>query len=205
MPQEIAHTPELLMDQARAGDGAALGRLLERYRHYLTLLIRVQIGRRLQSKVDLEDLLQETFLEAHQAIGRLRADSEVAFLAWLRQILACVLANQVRRYFGTQRRDPRLELDLEAELDQSSKALDRGLIASQTSPSRQAVRREQSVMLAEALEKLPEDYREVIILRQLEDLSFPEVAQRMGRTENSVKNLWIRALARLRHLIGGTE
>lgn len=201
MGHELGATPDRLLDQAKAGHGPALGQLLEQYRGYLTLLIRLQVGRRLQGKVDLDDLLQETFLEAHQAIGRLRAESEREFLAWLRQILACVLANQVRRYFGTKRRNPRLEMDLEAELDQSSRALDRGLIAPQSSPSQQVARREQSILLAEALEKLPEDYREVIILRQLEDLSFPEVARRMGRTENSVKNMWVRALARLRLLI----
>src|SRR5262245_30720660 len=137
MTQDSLTTSERLLDQAKAGDGAALGQLLEGYRHYLSLLTRLQIGRRLQGKVDLEDLLQETFLEAHQAIGRLRAESEREFLAWLRQILACVLANQVRRYFGTKQRDPRLELDLQAELDQSSRAIDRGLVASYSSPSQQ--------------------------------------------------------------------
>ncbi len=54
------------------------------------------------------------------------------------------------------------------------------------------------MLLADALNDLPEDYREVIILRQLEGLSFPDVARRMGRTEDSVKNVWLRALGRLR-------
>jgi RNA polymerase sigma-70 factor (ECF subfamily) len=63
------------------------------------------------------------------------------------------------------------------------------------------VRREQAVLLADALEGLPADYRDVVILRQLEDLSFSEVAVRMGRTEDSVKHLWVRALARMRHTI----
>ena len=59
------------------------------------------------------------------------------------------------------------------------------------------------MLLADALQGLPEDYREVIILRQLEGLSFPDVARRTGRTEDSVKNVWLRALARLRALAGG--
>ena len=75
---------------------------------------------------------------------------------------------------------------------------DAHLIAAQSSPNSQASRREQAVLLADALEDLPEDYREVIILRQLEGLSFPDVARRVGRTEDSVKNVWLRALARLR-------
>ena len=57
------------------------------------------------------------------------------------------------------------------------------------------------MILADALEKLPEDDREVIILRHLEGLGFPEVARRLGRTEDSVKNVWLRALARLRRIL----
>ena len=57
-------------------------------------------------------------------------------------------------------------------------------------------------MLADALGQLPEDYREVIILRHLEGLTFPAVASRMGRTPESIKKLWARALARLRRTLG---
>ncbi len=190
-----------LLDLARAGDGAALGQLLERYRSYLSLLARVQIGRRIQGKLDVADLVQETFLEAHRGVGLFRGSTEAQFLAWLRQILVAILANQVRRYFGTKRRDVRLERDLQDGIDRSSAYLSSHLIAPQSSPSAQASRREQAVLLADAMEELPEDYREVIILRQLEGLSFPQVALRMGRTEDSVKNLWARALVRLRRLL----
>src|SRR5205823_14609068 len=97
----------------------------------------------------------------------------------------------------------RLERELVDELNQSSRFLDQGLVAQQSSPSKQAARREQAVLLADALGRLPEDYREVIILSHLEGLSFPEVARRMGRTVNSVKNLWARGLARLRRSLRG--
>src|SRR5262245_10900464 len=187
-----------LLDLARSGDGPALGLLLERYRNYLSLMARVQIGRRIQGKLDGADVVQETFLDVHRGIGQFRGSSEAQFLAWLRQILVGILANQVRRYFGTKRRDVRLERELQDDLDRSSMYLGSHLIASQSSPSAQASRREQAVLLADAMGGLPEDYREVIILRQLEGLSFPQVAERMGRTEDSVKNLWARALARLR-------
>jgi RNA polymerase sigma-70 factor (ECF subfamily) len=193
--------PDLLLVLAKAGDGDALGRLIERHRDYLILLARVQIGRLLRGKLDPEDVLQETSLEAHRGIGRFRGSSERAFRSWLRQILAAILSNQVRRYHGTKGRDPRLERSLIDDLDRSSRALDRGLIAPQSTPSQSASRRERALLLAEALGKLPEDYREVIILRHLDDLGFGEVARRMGRTEDSVKNLWVRALARLRRTL----
>jgi RNA polymerase sigma-70 factor (ECF subfamily) len=195
--------PDDLLGRARDGDGTALGQLMELYRHYLALLARLQIGRRLQDKVDASDLVQETFLEAHRDFAQFQGLTEKELVSWLRQVLASNLANQVRRYFGTQRRDIRLERELTSELDQSSRVLDHALLAPCSSPSQQAVRREQAVLLADALERLPEDYREVIILRHLEGLTFVEVARRMGRSLDSVDKLWARALARLRRSLGG--
>lgn len=197
--------PEELLRQARTGNATALGELLELSRNYLDLLARLQIGRRLQGKVDAADLVQETFLKAHRDFAQFRGNSEGEWVSWLRQILAMNLAHLVRRYCGTRRRNVRLERDLVDELAQSSQVLDQALVAPQSSPSNQAARREQAVLLADALGQLPSDYREVIILSHLEGLSFPEVASRMGRTVNSVKNLWARALARLRRILGGSS
>jgi RNA polymerase sigma-70 factor (ECF subfamily) len=193
-----ASSPEQLLVMARAGEPHALGQLLELYRRYLSLLARLQIGRRLQGKVDADDLVQETFLQAHRNWERFRGTTEKELLAWLRRILAARLADLIRHYLGSQRRDVRLERDLEAELEQSSENLKGGLMAKQDSPSKQASQREQGVLLANALSLLPEDYREVLILRHLVGLTFPEVAQRMERTLDAVKSLWTRALERLR-------
>ena len=197
--------PESLLALAKAGYGPALGRLLDRYRDHLTLVARLRVGRRLQTKLDVDDLLQEVSLEVHREIGRFRGDTEREFQAWLRQILASILSNQVRHYFGTLRRDPRRERRFAPELDGSSRAADGGLIAPHSTPSERASRSERDVLLADALGMLPAAYREVIVLRQLEGLSFPEIADRMGRTEDSVKNLWIRALARLRRALGDMQ
>jgi RNA polymerase sigma-70 factor (ECF subfamily) len=192
---------EELLLQARAGDVESRGRLLERFRNYLVLLCRLQIGRRLQGKFDAADVVQETFLRAHDRFEQFQGSSEGELAAWLRQILASRLAGLIRHYCGTHGRDVRLERELARQLDQSSRILDQGLVASDSSPSHQAARREQAVLLANALERLPEHYREVIVLHQVEELSFPEVAERLGRTLDSVKNLWIRALTRLRGLL----
>ena len=196
--------PEQLLLQAQAGDVTALGQLLEKYQSYLMLLARLQIGRRLQGKVDPADLVQETFLNAHRDFAKFRGDTEAEWISWLREILACNLAHLIRRYLGTQRRDVRLERELKQDLNHSSQVLGQSLMTPQSSPSQSASRREQAVLLADALEKLPEDYREVIILSHLESLSFSEVALRMGRSVDSVKNLWARALARLRRAVGAT-
>ncbi len=190
--------PGHLLREAREGADEARGALLESYRVYLDLLARVEIGRRLRKKVDASDVVQETFLEAHRNFGTFRGSSEAEFVAWLRSILAARIANLVRHFVGTQARDVRREEGLQIDLDQSSRALDRGLVALQSTPSQQVARREQGVLLAAALARLPDEYREVVVLRHLEELPFPEVAARMGRTVDSVQKLWVRALARLR-------
>jgi RNA polymerase sigma-70 factor (ECF subfamily) len=191
-----------LIDQARGGDASVLGKLLEGYRNYLTLLARLSLQKRVQGKLAESDVVQEVFLEAYRDFGQFRGTTEKELTSWLRKILAHNLANLVRHYCGTRGRDVRLERELEIELERSSQALDPGLVSPQSSPSHQAAQREQLVLVADALKELPQDYREVLILRHLEGLSFPEVAKRMGRTLSSVDKLWVRALARLRRVLG---
>jgi RNA polymerase sigma-70 factor (ECF subfamily) len=190
-----------LLQRSRAGDGAAFGLLLAQYSRYLSLLARLRIGRDLQGKADADDVVQEAFLEAHRNFTQFRGDTEAEFLAWLRQILAGRLAHLMRHYLGARGRDARLERQLAHDLDESAHGLAGVLVSPASSPSRQAVRREQAVLLADALSALPEHYREVIVLRHLEGLSFVEVAARMQRSEDSVQKLWVRALALLRQSI----
>ena len=194
---------EPMLRRARAGDGRALGQLLELYRNYLLLLARMEIGRRLQGKVDPADLVQETFLAASRDFVQFRGTTEAELVGWLRRILAARLVDLVRRYCGARRRNVRLERRLADDVDQSSRQMGQVLVTKDSSPSERAARREQAVLLADALKTLPADYGEVIILHHLEGLQFPEVARRLHRSVDSVKKLWIRALARLRDALGG--
>jgi RNA polymerase sigma-70 factor (ECF subfamily) len=195
-----SETAELL-SQAQRGSASAQGALLDKYRTYLQLLARVDLGRRLQTKVDASDVVQDTFLEAHRHFENFRGESEAEFVGWLRSILAARIANLVRHYFGTQGRDLRREQGLNVDLDQSSQMIDRGLFALQSTPSQHVAQREQGLVLAEALAKLPPDYREIVVLRHFEELTFPEAARRMERSEDSVQKLWVRALASLRQIM----
>ena len=197
MRGRLNREPAELLALARKGEPDALGILLETYRNYLAVLTRVQIGRRFSGKADASDVIQETFLQAHRAFPQFRGATEAELVVWLRRILVSRLSKLVRRY-TTKQRDLRLEQQLELELEKSSQCLDRSLEVRQSSPSQLAARREMAVLLADALEQLPEDYRDVMILHHLEGLSFPEVAIRVNRSIDSVKNVWARALARLR-------
>jgi len=201
----MSSSPTVLLKRAKQGDDGARGELLEGFRTYLELLARVEIGRRLQAKLDVADVVQETFLEAHRNFENFRGDSEAEFAGWLRSILSARVLNLVRHYLTTQGRDLRREQPLEVNVDQSSVLLDRGLWAEQSTPSQAAQRRERGVQLAAALDRLPPDYREVVILRNLEELSFPDVATRMGKTVDSVQKLWVRALASLRRMMVESE
>lgn len=194
--------PEELIRRARNGVQGALGSLLDHYRTYLLLLARLQISRRLQSKASGSDLVQETLLEAHRGFSDFRGGTEPELLGWLRQILCSRLATLVRRYC-TERRAVALESQLRAELDQSADDLRGHVVAHTDTPSREAVRREQSVLLARALYQLPSDYREAIILHHFEGLPFDEIASRMRKTSGSVQKLWIRGLGKLRLIMGG--
>jgi RNA polymerase sigma-70 factor (ECF subfamily) len=202
MPAAPTPDPQQLLARARAAGGPAVGQLLELYRNYLALLAQAQVRRHLQGRVDPSDVVQETFLAAHRDFGTFRGATEAELVSWLRHILAARLADLVRRHVGARRRDARLERRLADELNRSSSALGAGLADRQPSPSQQAARREQAVRLADALKALPPDYAEVIVLRHLEELPFPEVARRMGRSSGSVEKLWVRALVRLRRALG---
>jgi RNA polymerase sigma-70 factor (ECF subfamily) len=172
---------------------------LEHYRSYLTLLARVQIGHRLQGKLDADDLVQETMLAAVASAKNFRGSTEAELTAWLRKILLSRVLKNVERFFGTVARDARRELRL--LLDSSSKSLNalaRSIPADHSTPSKAVQRRERAVVVANTLNVLPSDYRDVLVFRNMEGLSFPEIAERMGRTVGAVTMLWTRAVHQFR-------
>ncbi len=187
----------VLIRRIRQGEDSALGTLLEMYRHYLSLLARLQIREPLVGKLSPSDVVQETFLKAKRGFSEFRGETEAELMGWLRRILANRLA-EASRHFGTRQRDVALERSIEAAVDQSSFAIHQWLVSNEPTPSEIASRREQAVQLADALSALPADYAEVLILRHLEDLSFPMIAERLNRSLNSVKNIWARAIVKLR-------
>jgi RNA polymerase sigma-70 factor (ECF subfamily) len=204
MLSEERPCPERLLADARQRQSECLGTLLELYRNYLLLLARTQIDLHLQGRVDASDLVQETFLDACRDFSQFRGQSERELLGWLRQILVCNVARAVQKQIGAQKRDARREISIErqlADLERSSARVEAALVSPLSSPSMQAQRRERIALIADHLARLPNDYREVIVLRNLESLPFAEVARRMGRTSGAVRVLWVRALDQFRQLL----
>ena len=174
--------------------------ILERFRDYLLLLARLQIDVRWQGKIDLSGVVQQTLLEAHQAMARLGKLAPEQQAAWLRRALANNLADEIRK-LGTAKRDAAKEFSLERALEESSTRLEAWLASDESSPSEQAVRNEQLLNLAHALAQLPEDQRLAVELHHLRGCTVPEAARVMGRTEGAVGALLVRALKRLRELL----
>ncbi|QDU39610.1 ECF RNA polymerase sigma factor SigH [Maioricimonas rarisocia] len=173
---------------------------LERFRHYLTLLARMQIGDRHRRKLDPSDVVNDTLFAAYQKRDQFRGVNDAELAAWLRRILANNLADAFRG-LHRERRDIDRERALSADLDDSCTRLEDWLIAMQTSPSGRAVRSEQLMRLAWALGELPEDQREAIELHHIHGCPISELAQRMERTSPSVAGLLRRGLKRLRELL----
>jgi RNA polymerase sigma-70 factor (ECF subfamily) len=194
-----------LFTSARQGSSSCLGRLLALYTNYLKLLVAAQIDQRLRVRVSPSDIVQDTFFEAHRDFGQFRGQSTGEFVAWLRRIVVNNILRVVEQHVQAEKRDVRREVSLEEigrRLEQSTARLETLLAEGGESPSGCAVRREHEIMLADALAQLPNDYRDVIIMRHIEGLPFDEVAQRMERSAGAVRMLWLRALKMLRETIG---
>jgi RNA polymerase sigma-70 factor (ECF subfamily) len=182
----------------------APGLPLERFRQYLVLLARAQLGPQVQGKVDASDVVQQTLLEAHQKRAQFRGAGPGQLLAWLRRLLACTLADTLRT-LGRAKRDPARERSLEAALDQSAERLAAWLIAEQSSPSEQADRNEQVARLADALATLPEPQREALVLRHCHGWSVADIGRQLGRTPLAVAGLLKRGSRQLRALLQDPE
>jgi len=192
---------EKLLREARHGAAEPVGALLELYRNYLTVLATAQLDRRLRRRLSPSDVVQEAMLAAHRDLRQFQGHTERQFLAWLRQILINSLRHAIETHLKAKRRDVRCEIAIEnvsAALDRSSVDLAHLLADPAASPSAPMRERERAVEFANRLARLRPQYREVIIMRNLQGLSFEEIAAVMGRNCGAVRMLWLRAVEKLK-------
>ncbi|MCA9192176.1 MAG: sigma-70 family RNA polymerase sigma factor [Planctomycetales bacterium] len=187
------------IQKAKAGDGQALDLLLARYRNYLAVLVSMSNrgGKRLQSRFDASDVVQNTMLDAFKDFAEFQGNTEPELLAWLRKVLAYNLADLVREHHA-EKRDVKRQVEWVESLSQSSQRLQRLVPHNRDQPRHYYSRQEVVVMLADALAKLPDDYRLVIVMRHLHKASFNEIGDHMGRSAGAVRMLWARAVGSLR-------
>ncbi len=181
----------------------AVAELFDQYRSKLARMVVLRLDARLVGKVDVDDILQDAFIEANRRIGGFLERPAVPFFVWLRQLTLQILVDLHRRYLGAQMRDVSREVSFDqwgAAGDGSALLLGQ-LSASLTSPSQFAVRNELLEQLREALHALGALDREVLILRHLEELGNNEVADILGIDKYAASKRYIRALARLRRVM----
>jgi RNA polymerase sigma-70 factor (ECF subfamily) len=195
--ERIAHGIIDCPSDARAGSPEALGELMEACRGYLLLVAQRELDPALRAKGGASDLVQETFLDAQRGFHRFRGDSEAELLAWLRRLLLNNLTSFARLYRDTSKRELAREVALDR--DDSARLRSDDLTMEWPTPSRQMMQKEQSEAIRSALDRLPDDYRKVLLMRYQEERSFEEIGQAMGRSANAVRKLWLRAIKRLQH------
>jgi RNA polymerase sigma-70 factor, ECF subfamily len=188
------------LTEARAGSPDALGKLLEICRLYLLQVANGEMESRLQTKVGASDLVQETYLEAQRIFDRFHGSSPTELRAWLRAILLNKLATATRHYRDTAKRQVGREVAIDP---QASSPVDPASPVNTASSI--MIRQERMESLMAALGRLPEDYRQVIVWRQIEDLRFEEMATRLGRSVDAVRKLWWRAVQQLQTELGKTS
>jgi RNA polymerase sigma-70 factor (ECF subfamily) len=179
---------------ARAGSVEALGRALERFRAYLLTVANRQLDPALNAKGGASDIVQETFLEAQRDFSQFEGTNGTELRAWLLRMMENNLANFARAYKGTEKRQIAREVGLASDRPSGWSG---GIAGDTPTPSMEAMADERAAALARAIERLPADYRQVIMLRNHDDQSFSEIAATMQRSENAVRKLWFRAVEAL--------
>jgi RNA polymerase sigma-70 factor (ECF subfamily) len=203
MPDDPRETLQLLR-LAADGDTAGLGALLMAHKSRLRRMVGLRLDPRLRGRIDPSDVIQEAFAEAAGRLGEYLDRPDVPFFLWLRFLTGQKLVTLHRHHLGTQMRDARREVSLYrgAMPGASSAALAEQLLGGEVRPSEAAVRAETRVRLQEALNALDPADREVLALRHFERLSREEAAREMGISEAATSKRYIRALGRLKGVLG---
>jgi RNA polymerase sigma-70 factor (ECF subfamily) len=194
-----------LLERARGGDDAARDELFEKCRAYLGFLARSSMETWMNAKIDASDLIQQTMLDAHKGFANFRGQSEGEWVGWLKAILQHNALDFCRRYKGTEKRNAVREVRIAASISMSLFHGAPEPPGSDDSPSQILMQKENEILLADELARLPEDYQEVIYLRNMQRLPFKEIAERMGRSQGAVQMLWLRALKQLQEQMQHVE
>jgi RNA polymerase sigma-70 factor (ECF subfamily) len=193
---------EHLLERAATGDRAARDELLRRHRGRLARMVAVRFDPRLAARVDPSDVVQEALAEAAVGLDRYLRERPLPFYPWLRRLAQRRLTDLHRRHVQARRRSVTREVGPPGLPDHSALALAERLFASTPNPSAGLRHRERRDRVRAALAALPEQDREVLVLRILEALPTRETAAVLGISEVAVRSRQVRALDRLKALLG---
>ena len=182
------------IEKLRAGDAAAFDMFVNRY----TSEIYAVLFRLTQDAQEAEDLTQETFLRALKAIRNFRGDADLK--TWLYRIAVNESRNRFRWW---KRRQREKTFSLDAEIKSGDKAIHETFSGTSENPETETLRRERQTALRQALIKLPENFREAIILRDIQGLSYEEVAAALDANIGTIKSRIARGREELRKMLQG--
>jgi len=192
-------TDEELEQRLRGGDDAALAELLERHRERLHRMVHFRLDPRLVGRLDAEDVLQEAYLEAGKRLQAFR-DDDKPFFVWIRLMTQQTMVDLHRRHLGAAMRSAGREISAP-----KSGTLSGFFVGHYTSPSNAVMREELRAQVEKALDSMDDIDREVLLLRHFEELSNKEAAVVLGIQENAASNRYVRALVRLKGILGDLE
>ena len=180
-----------LLSNARGGANSSLGELMLVYRDYLFALADDELGSDLKVKASASDLVQDSFVEAKRDFRQFTGDTPIEFQRWLRKLLLNNVANVVRGYRGTEKRNVAREVSL-PKLNASGSILE--LASDDSSPSSIAIRNELFTSMQAAMQMLPQHYQDVIQWRNYDRITFQQIGLKLGRSTEAAQQLWVRAL-----------
>ena len=196
---------EILEKRVLSGEVSALAELFAIYRPRLYRTVEFRLDPRLTSRVGVDDVLQESFLDASRRIRHFGENQNMSPFIWLRWIVSQTLVDIHRRHLGAQMRDAGRERSLFRRNPQAtSVSFAAQLLGHLTSPSQAALRNEAHDQLGQVLEQLSKNDQEIIALRHFEELTNQEVAEALGIEQKAASIRYVRAIRRLKQLLDAT-
>jgi RNA polymerase sigma-70 factor, ECF subfamily len=190
-----------LLGQAQVGNGEAVDRLLQRHRQSLHRMVQAGLNRGLSRRVDASDVVQETLLSASRRLAEYLQNPQLPFHAWLRQLARDRLADAYRRQLADKRDVSREQSvgDDQPSLSPAAQVRDEEL-----TPAAMLMRTELAHCFSAAVDQLPDEAREIILMRHAEQLTNSQAAELLGLSEPAASMRYLRALRQLKSLLGGT-
>jgi RNA polymerase sigma-70 factor (ECF subfamily) len=204
MPPILENSEALrLVRSAAQGDNAAWEKLISAHRGKLGRMVALRLDRRLQSRIDPSDVIQEAYIDAARRLAEYARNPEMPFFLWLRFLTGQRLLEQHRRHLGAKARDASREISLYrgAFPETTTAHLAAHFLGKLTTPSQAAVRLEQKIRLQDALNSLEPVDREILALRHFEQLTNGEAAAVLGLDKSAASKRYTRALVRLKDVL----
>lgn len=194
---------ETLLAAAREGDADAVNRLLEKHRVPVRRLVELRLDRKVQQRVDVSDVVQDVMIEASGRLDKYLSDPKMAFHLWLRQIAWDRIIDTYRRHRVSAKRnmDREQPMAVQAGPDHSTMELAVQLCDPGLTPAAAATQREIALKVEEAIGKMNDQDREIILMRHYEHLSNMEIAEVLSVKPPAVSMRYLRAVRRLREML----